>query len=88
MSVLFHIKKQIRQIREKFPFLKKYPFLFWLLLPVLFFSLKAIIAILFGTLLVEILNVAVPDWIIVMILAILLYLFMYLIYRLLKSRKE
>jgi hypothetical protein len=88
MSVLFHIKKQIRKIRERFPFLKKYPFLFWLLLPVLFFSLKAIIAVLFGSLLVEILNIAVPDWIVVMILAILLYLFMFIIYRLLRSKNE
>jgi hypothetical protein len=88
MSVLFHIKKQIRQIKEKYPFLKKHPVLFWLLLPVLFFSLKVTIAVLFGSFLVEVLNIAVPDWIIVMILAILLYLLIFIIYRLLKSRKE
>jgi len=88
MGMGFHIKKRIAQIKEKFPLLKKYPLLFWLLLPVLFIALKGIGAVLFGGILVKILNIEVPDWIVVLVLAILLYLLIYLIYRLLCSRKN
>lgn len=86
-----NLKNRIDRLKKKYPLFKKYPFLLWLLLPLVLILLKGIQALGFGTLLVfisgflkEKLDIEVSNLIIALILGILLYLFIFLIYRIVK----
>ena len=88
-------RSRIDRLKGRYPLFKRYPFLIWLLLPLFLILLKGVQAVGFGTLLVVIsgflkdkLNIEVSNLIIALVLGVLLWLLIYMVYRIVRYIKK
>ena len=95
MKLNLGLKKRMEKAREKYPLLRKYPFLLWLSLPLLWLIYKLLTVVVFGSLAALITghlkrnyDIDVPGWLMGTAMFIILFVLIVLLVRLFRSRKK